>query len=503
LAHQNNEEKAPLRALFNFGLSGARMAVAGVSGFIVSVIVARSLGAKEMGTYSLMVWVAGTIAALSSLGLPDAVSKYVAEHKGAGDHALAAMIARRIVVAQILAAGVASLIAVGVWSGLDRHHLSLVWLALATVLPSALQQTLLALMEGEQRFDLQVFATMGGSILQIAIFGIIALRHASILGFLLGSLFSGVGLLGLTLFLCRSMLVSDAAAAGRDYSPEISKRIFNFSLSVYGLWLLALIIFDKSELFFLRIFKAPEELAYYSIAFAVTARLATAGDSISYVLFPMFITRFSQSGADGLCEVYQRSIRFLQILMVPICFWGIPLLPRLVVLAYGKQYTRVASVVQILLVTMLFTVTMTVGSSVIYTLDRQASLLRFMILVAVLNIGLDLCLIPRFGALGAALANGISQVCAAFGMIFMVRRLLPGSFPVFASLRIYLAAALSVAPILCAELIPRAGISLVSISVVAAILLYIGLLTLLHAIKRNEFEAFENGFKSLLFRRVG
>jgi O-antigen/teichoic acid export membrane protein len=496
-------QMTPPRTIYNFGFAGARTALAALSSLIVSLIIARSLGAANMGTYSFVIWVAGTIAALSSLGLPDAVAKYVAEHKGAGDHALAARIARTIVGMQILATGVVSIIGAGVWSILERHHLMLVFLALATVMPTALQQTLLGLMEGTQRFDLQFFATLGGAICQIGIVAAFALVHASIPGFLLANLLSSAALTGLTLSLCRPMFKSHLAANEHRASPGLSKRIFNFSISVYALWLLNLIVCDKSELVFLRAFQSPAEIAYYSVAFALTARLSTAGDSISFVLFPMFVTRYIQDGEDGLREIYRRSMRYIQMLMVPICFWGIPLAPRLVIFAYGAQYAPVASVVQVLLGTLLLTLTMTANTSAIYTMDRQFSLLHFMVLVATVNIFLDLALVPRYAALGAAFANGFSQAFAACGLVVIVQKTLPGSFPVVASLKIFLAAAISALPIFYTDLVMRAGALVLSFSVLVAALLYLCLLGGLRAITKSELEALGDGFMTGVFRKVG
>lgn len=221
-------ETTPRRALHNFGFSAACKVVAGLSGFVVSVIIARSLGASEMGTYSFVIWVAGTITAFSSLGLPDAVARYVAEHKGAGSHVLAAKIARATVAIQIVAAGTVSVIGAGVWSAIARNDLTMVLLALSTVMPAALQQVLLALLEGEQRFDLQFISALGGAIFQIGIVAAFALHHASIHGFLLANLLSSVALTGLTVLLCRPMLNSHSTACEHPVSAEMSRRIFNF-----------------------------------------------------------------------------------------------------------------------------------------------------------------------------------------------------------------------------------------------------------------------------------
>ena len=493
-----------LKTLFNFGFSGLRMAVAAVGGFIVSVMIARSLGVQDMGTFSFVVWTAGTVSSLSSLGLPDAVSKYVAEHKGVGNHVLAAIIARRILFTQILSAAAATILAAALWGSIERHRWLLILLALATVLPAALQQTMLALMEGEQRFDLQVLATLGGTVFQIAIVAIFAVRWPSVEGFLLASLISSVVLLGTTYFFSRSMIDPGPKAARPAYPAELSRRVLSFSLSIYGLWLLNLVVFDKSEMAFLRLFNTPEQLAYYGIAFTLTARLATAGDSISYVLFPMFITRLAETGAEGLKASYRQSITYMQMLMVPLCLWAIPLLPALVVIAYGQQYARVVPVIQILLVTMIFSVTMNVSSNVVYALDKQASLLHFMMVVAALNILLDLALIPRYAAVGAAVANGASQAIAAVGLVIILRKLLPGSFPARTSLKVYFAAIISTVPIICVDIFLHGRRTpFLVLSVLIAVFLYGAILTGMRTLSKGEVDTFRSRFATVVTRRAG
>jgi O-antigen/teichoic acid export membrane protein len=498
----NIAETTKPNALLNFGFSGARMVVAFAGGLIASVIIARTLGAEEMGIYSFITWIAFAVASFASLGLSMAISRYVAEYAGTSRHALGVKIARTIIAAQVLAAVVISVAAGGVWTALDRHHLLFILLALAAVAPAALQQTLLALMEGVQRFDLQVLAALGGALLQVSIVGAFAWRHASIPGFLVANLFSSVAVTGLTLLLCRPMLVSDSVSAGQDHFADVFKRIYTFSLSIYALWFLSLIVFDKSELFFLRLLRSPQELAFYSIAFALTARMVTVSDSISNVLFPMFITRYTQNGQDGLRDVYRRSLRYVEVLMVPLYLWAIPLAPRLLLLVYGAQYARVAAVLQVLLATMLFTVPAPVCMVALFTMEKQTSYIRILLLVAVLNIVLDFLLIPRFGAVGAALANGVSQALASSRPILVLRKVLPGGFPVLASLKIYLAGAVSAIPVLYVSLMQRNGFFQLGLSLAIAALLYAGLLLGLRAAEASELVALREGIMSLVTGKV-
>jgi O-antigen/teichoic acid export membrane protein len=482
-------------AVHNFAFSGARVALAALSSFVTNLIIARSLGAREMGNYSFMVWVAGTIAGFSSLGLPDSIEKYVAEYRGAGEHVIAAKLARMIVLAQIIASGILLVVAGGIWVFVERSHLALILLALGTVLPTALQQILLGLIAGIQRFSLQFLATLYGSVIQVFIVSIFAGFHASIRGFLIANLLSWLSLTGITLYLCWEMLISRENAITDFAIASVSKRIFAFSITVYVFYILNLIVSDKSELYFLRTFQSPAQIAYYSVAFALTSRLSTVGDSISFVLFPMFVTRHVQEGPDALRAVYNKSMRYIQMLLSPICFWGIPLAPSLVVFAYGKQYAQVAPVAQVLLVTLLVSTTMTTNSGLLYTLDRQVTLLRYMILVALLNLTLDFILIPRHAALGAACANGITQIFFACGLVMLVERELPHSFPFGCTVKILIAALISSLPIFYVDFARKASLWVLFLFVLPATIIYIGLLKIMRVVTTREMQDFVRWFR--------
>jgi O-antigen/teichoic acid export membrane protein len=283
---------------------------------------------------------------------------------------------------------------------------------------------------------------------------------------------------------------------------NFAKKLFSFSLSVYGLWFLSLIVFDKSEMFFLRAFRAPEELAFYSIAFALGARLATVGDSISEVLFPMFVTRYAQSGAAGLRGLCNRSLRYYCLFILPLYLWCVPLTPRLLNFFYGERYAAVAPVFQIMLITLLFSALLPIGSSALFALDKQFSFLRYLVLVAAINLIFDFLLIPRYGAVGAALANGAAQALAACAQARVLHKALPGGFPFVVLLKIYLAGTVSVIPLVYCARMPHASFLLLSASAVLALLLYIALLVALRAIQFDQLAVAKTNLHSFVSRKA-
>jgi O-antigen/teichoic acid export membrane protein len=79
---------------------------------------------------------------------------------------------------------------------------------------------------------------------------------------------------------------------------------------------------------------------------------------------------------------------------------------------------------------------MSVVGTVFAAAERQGSVAIVVLCCGIVDVALDLLLIPRWGALGAALANGIAQTLAAAALIWWagrvcaiqwrIRELLPG-----------------------------------------------------------------------------
>lgn len=488
--------------LVKFGLSVVRMVLSAGSGLAVSIIVARSLGASAMGTYTFMVWVAGTIAALALAGLPDAISKFVAHHRSLGNDIFAGQFARTILTGQFLIALAATIVGGAAWIFLQPSQATLVLLALATVLPAVMQQTLFAFLEGEQRFDLQALLTLCGLLVQIVTVGAISLVRPTISGFLIANIFSVVVLCGMTVFAAWRATGGSQLGGDHERPQGMIREILAFSLPVYTLWILNLIVFDKSEFLFLRHYGRSEEVAFYGIAFALTARLATLGESLVYVLFPTFVTTHAQSGRDALGILHRRSIRLIQIFTFPLCAWALPLLPRLVIWAYGDQFRRIVPVLQILLVSTIFSVLMTISSSAIYAVDHQRAILRWMIPVALLNVALDFLLIPRFAAFGAAIANGVAQSIASIGVILLLHRLLPSSYSFVESVKIAVLSILSVLPLVVVVWFYGDNAISLILTIVATPFMYALLLKAAHLLTPEEEQLLERMWRGLFIRKA-
>jgi O-antigen/teichoic acid export membrane protein len=191
---------------------------------------------------------------------------------------------------------------------------------------------------------------------------------------------------------------------------EIRSRLQRYNLALAALILMDVIVWQRSELLFLGRLSNAAEVSFYAVPFALTERVADLiPGAVLGVLLPGLA--YAQASADPtrFASVFGEALRYLGLLTVPIAIGGIVLAPFVVGLLYGPGFAPAAIVLQILFVSVVFGVLGQASRSALLGMEAQGRLLKTGLAAAVLSIALDLVLIPRWGAAGAAIANTIVQ----------------------------------------------------------------------------------------------
>jgi O-antigen/teichoic acid export membrane protein len=202
-----------------------------------------------------------------------------------------------------------------------------------------------------------------------------------------------------------------ATAAGTSRLPAALRlRLGRYNLAVAALLLLNMIVWQRSELIFLGRFRGAQEVAYYALPFSLTERLTElVPGALLGVVLPGLTHAHGAADAERFTSLFSDSLQWLVVLTLPICLFGIPLAGTVIGVLYGPRYGLAVPVLQILLAAMVFGVIGQAASSALLGLECQAWLLKTGAMAAAASIALDLVLIPRWGALGAALANSATQ----------------------------------------------------------------------------------------------
>jgi O-antigen/teichoic acid export membrane protein len=204
-----------------------------------------------------------------------------------------------------------------------------------------------------------------------------------------------------------------------DLSPiaappgELRRLVIRFALLDSVGVVLTLVVWRRSELFFLERYASDAEIAHYSIPFAMVTALALFPGALAGVLTPAVATLLGAGAMDRIRSGYGRALRLVLLVSLPLTAAGLALGPTLIVLVYGRQYADTQDVLRVLLAGFPLVAAMLASMAVLTGLGRILVPTVVGAVAAGVNVGLDFALIPDGGATGAAIANLGAQVTAA------------------------------------------------------------------------------------------
>jgi O-antigen/teichoic acid export membrane protein len=380
---------------------------------IVSIVLARTLGPDRFGLYALVTTVVTFIFLLARLGVGDTVRRYMAELDGRDQRPLGAALVDwglRIGITAALIAAVALVVAAGPVSGcFRRSELSgYLLIGAASLLPTAAASVLRNLQRGLQHWRALLWLNLATSPVWVGACALALWSGAGIAGVLVAGIVVEIAdVCGLALWAARDTGWPDMRT---PLPPDLHGRLLRYNLGLALLVVMNVIVWQRSELIFLGRFSGPEQVAYYAVPFSLTQRLSEVlPGAVLGVLLPTLSFAYGAADPARFGEILSSAARYLAMLALPICVFGIPLAGAAVRLLYGPAYLPAVPVLQILLAASIFGVAGQAASATLLGMEAQSWLLKTGLAAVVLSLTLDFLLIPRWGAIGAAIANAVTQ----------------------------------------------------------------------------------------------
>jgi O-antigen/teichoic acid export membrane protein len=421
-------------------LAGGWLARAAL-GLLVSVITARYLAPEALGRYAFLLWLAGLAAVALSLGLPTTVTRYAAESLGAGRPREAGALLRLVLRWQIALAAAAALVMAG--AGLfveDSWRLPLA-LAALSVPALVLHGSLAAFLSGLQRFRGQAALGAATLVAQAALLLLAVVLDAGLPGLLLAHAAVNALGVGVLAWLARAEgRRRQALPGGAPLAAAARADVLRYARGVSLLVVLDAVVWQRTEVAFLQALASPAEVAFYALAFGVAGQVSRIPYQLSVVVFPSFPALVGAGRAAELAGLHATAMRYLVLLGAPLAVGLAVTAPAVIRVLYGAAYAPAAPVLAILALGGLVTIAAGASPAVLHATKEQGRLLRQGLLAAAADLALALLLVPRAGALGAALASVLAQALGSALAIRAAARVAGAAIPAAALARITLAA---------------------------------------------------------------
>jgi O-antigen/teichoic acid export membrane protein len=393
-----------------------------VTGFILSIIIARLLGPEQMGVYSYCTWLIGFASVFCFLGIPNTNTRYISELNATGQAARMRRLFRGLLLVEmgvfVIVSGVVVAAAYFFYKPDMRVYIILV---AANLLPSTVFALYASTFKGLLRFDaiaitslivtpVYLLLVIAGLYLGMGIGGLLVLPLV----------LAPVQLIVFHIFLTRALPQTKLPADGA-LDRTLKKRIFTFWYQFLAISLIDIVVFEKSEVFFLNIYADYSAVAFYTIAFSLSSKvMRLIPYSLTNIMLPIFTEKHSIGDTQGQHTIYTYSLKYLAIAVTPILVGGVLISKELITNLYGVEFLPAADIFWITLLTASLAAFFGSSASLLGAMEKLSVLLAIGIIDICLNITLDILLIPRYGIYGAAWANLTAQVFGGLALFIFI-----------------------------------------------------------------------------------
>lgn len=199
---------------------------------------------------------------------------------------------------------------------------------------------------------------------------------------------------------------ADLASASQRLERNVRREYLSYSLvcAVTNFASTALVLLDVTCLSL--VVSDASVLADYKVASTVPAALMFVPKSLMTFFYPKLVHAFSDGKKQGFREVFQLTKVYLLVNgAIFVCLMVFA--PLIIWILYGEAYMNVVPIFQILSANYFVYSIRNITGNTIAVLKRVKVNLVFAVVSGVLNVGLNMLLIPVLGSVGAAVATTV------------------------------------------------------------------------------------------------
>ncbi len=397
---------------------------------ILSILVARKLGPTKLGLFAYVMWISSLTLVMGNFGVSAAVRKYLGDAFGKAQWG----IARRIVSGAILLQGfvASAFVLLGLcWVFLALPSSQHVYsgLAVVSVLPALLMAIATAVNSALESLADNVIS----SILSLATHAVVTLLTLrfdwGLEGLATALLMSrcvdcavrgGLAAKGMRAYLRK--VTSDLKETGDEHIPRVLRReMLSFCLQSSVLLLLNVVVWSRSEMFFIKHYCDAKQLAFFSIAFTFATLPKSLAGPFTFAAIASLYAERGRNVSRGQ-RVAEICVRYQALIVLPAAAGLAALSGPLIRVFYGTKYVQAVPVLAWSMALGAIAPFADPAIDLLRAASRQRLLIFWTAFAGLGVLALDWTLVRSYWAVGGAIANGIGQSVFTLGVFFLAVR---------------------------------------------------------------------------------
>lgn len=444
-----------------FGL-GAQL-ILKLANFLFTVLVVRSLGGEQFGQYNIVMDWAVLFSVIGDLGITQYFTREVARDPVKTHDLFWDSVTLRLALAVL-----SSVATVGGAILLTTYSTDIIIgiaIFTSTYFFQAFMMPLDSILKGNERIDIVSVLTVVQQILSMVSAGIVLY-----LGFNFVWLFvpSNFILLFILLLQLRAVRRNNLGPPRFRINPSMWWSVIKASLP-FAFIQLSLSFAFRVDTIILSTHVTNQAVGWYKVAYNLALVLLGLSTSFNNAILPT-LAREHEFDPESVRPWYYRSVKLMVLLGLPIAVGGMLLADRIVETLYQPEIAPAAVALAILVWDIPIVMYHSFCGNVAQSVKRETGAARVYGSLGVVNVLLNLILIPRFGIIGASFSTVLTDLIGAAQFYFLFRHEFGAGLGLNRLLRLALSAALMGAVVLSLrQLNWSAGLDAVNLGVTVAI----------------------------------
>ncbi|KHO46588.1 MAG: polysaccharide biosynthesis protein [archaeon GW2011_AR3] len=392
---------------------------------VLVILIARYLGDVDYGKFTFALSFTGLFLVLMDLGTRILIVRDIIQNKDKAPKIVANVLLLKVVSTTVV---YFLMLAIAYFLSYDHNTMVALAIAGAGLIFDSLAATVGSIFQAYERLEFGVMARITRILLRFAVTVPLLLMGVSFIWILV--IYAVVHFINfvMVLAICYKKFVALNFDFDKNMIVSILKRSFPFWLS--GIFVTVYFRIDITLMSKL----APTALAgvysavsrdavigWYSSAYNLLDAAAAIAGAVSAAILPVAVAYFRDS-REKLMKLYSLAARYLVFIAVPTAVGTTLLADKIIVLLYKAEYANASLALQILIWTMVpLCINYMMGAMMIASHQEKKGVYVLM-LNAVVNILLNLYLIPRYSLYGAAVATVLTEIFYFAGYYFIISR---------------------------------------------------------------------------------
>jgi O-antigen/teichoic acid export membrane protein len=374
--------------------------VTAILGLVLSISIARSLGPVIFGEYSFALAFTALFVVFSDLGYNTLLIREVARDKSQASKYLNNLICMRALLSLVIFALIVITLNLMDYPADTKN---VVYLFGSYTLVLSFSAVFKVTFRAFEKMKYEAGITILANITRVSLGLMVLFLGYGLIELALVFLFSGVLDVLFSFLVCERKFVKPKIELDLDFWKSTIKVALPLSmLSIFGL------IYVRIDTIMLSVMKGDAVVGWYNAAYGLVLAFKPIPQLFMNALFPLMSSYFVSS-KDSLKVVYEHSFKYLFILGLPLAL-GITLLAdKIILLFYGEQFYPSIIALQILAWDVLLVFLYVCSAFILVSTDKQNQMAVIAGCTALINVILNLFLIPSFSYVGAAIATIVTE----------------------------------------------------------------------------------------------